>query len=73
MDDFEKTIESENYKQAVRFIESHQGRQLKHLLRAHPETVSETDVKDRTLLHYAVLESKLNTYPRARERILSKN
>ena len=58
MTEFEKPIESEYFKQALSLIESHQARELKHLLRAHPTAVSETDVKDITLLHYAVLESK---------------
>ncbi len=58
MTDFEKPIESEHFKRALSLIESHQARDLKHLLRAHPTAVSEADVKDRTLLHYAVLESK---------------
>jgi hypothetical protein len=59
MADFDKPIESDHFKQALSFIESHQAHDLKHLLRSHPTAVSEADVKDRTLLHYAVLENDL--------------
>lgn len=58
MGDFVKPFESEYFKQALSAIESHQAHDLKHLLRSHPTAVSEADVKDRTLLHYAVLESE---------------